>query len=51
MRKLKSKVEICKLPSTLWYFYRAIEKCASFPLVLVGAPHKEFLARAKLLVE
>ena len=24
----------------LWYFYRGIEKRASFPLVLVGAPRK-----------
>ena len=33
-----------------WYFYRGIEKHASFPLVLVGAPRKESLARAKLPV-
>ena len=31
-----------------WYFYRGIEKHASFPLVLVGAPRKESIARAKL---
>ena len=29
---------------------RDIEKHASFPLVLVGAPHQESLARAKLPV-
>ena len=50
MRKLKSKIEICKLPSTTLVFYRGIEKCATFPLVLVGAPHKESVARAKLPV-
>ena len=33
-----------------WYFYRGIQKRTSFPLVLVGAPHKESLARAKLPV-
>ena len=31
-------------------FCRGIEKRASFPLVLVGAPHKEYLTRAKLPV-
>ena len=31
-------------------FYRGIEKRASFPLVLVGAPRKESLTRAKLPV-
>ena len=40
MRKLKSKVEICKLPSMTLVFYRGIEKHSSFPLVLVGAPCK-----------
>ena len=50
MRKLKSKVEIWKLQSMIRYFYRGIEKRASFPLALVGAPHKESLARAKLAV-
>ena len=34
----------------LRYFCRGIEKRASFPLVLVGAPRKESLARAKLPV-
>ena len=34
----------------LRYFYRGIEKHATFPLVLVGAPRKESLARAKLSV-
>ena len=34
----------------LQYFYRGIKKRASFPLVLVGAPRKESLARAKLPV-
>ena len=34
----------------LRYFYQGIEKHASFPLVLVGAPHKESLAKAKLPV-
>ena len=34
----------------LRYFYRGIEKRASFLLVLVGAPRKESLARAKLPV-
>ena len=50
MRKLKSKVEICKLPSMTLVFYRGIEKHSSFPLVLVGAPRKESLARANLPV-
>ena len=50
MRKLKSKVEIYKLPLTTPVFYRGTKKRASFSLVLVGAPRKESLARAKLPV-
>jgi hypothetical protein len=32
-------------------FYQAIEKHVNFSLVLFGPPHKDALARAKLLVE
>ena len=40
MRKLKSKVEICKLPSMTLVFFIEVSRSASFPLVLVGAPRK-----------
>ena len=40
MRKLKSKVEICKLPSTTPVFLPRYKKRASFFLVPVGAPRK-----------
>ena len=50
MRKLKSKVEICKLPSTTLVFLPRYQEARTLPLVLFGAPRKESLARAKLLV-
>ena len=40
MRKLKNKVEICKLPSTTLVFLSRYREARSFPLVLIGAPRK-----------
>ena len=48
--EVKEQGRDMQTPIDDWYFYRGIEKRASFPLVLVGAPRKESLARAKLLV-
>ena len=48
MRKLKSKVEICKLPSTTPVFLPGYREARKLPLVLIGAPRKESLTRAKL---
>ena len=50
MRKLKSKVEICKLLSTTPVFLPRYREARNLPLVLVGAPRKESLAKAKLPV-
>ena len=50
MQKLKSKVEICKLPSMTLVFLLRYREARKLPLVLVGAPRKESLARAKLSV-
>ena len=46
----KSKVEICKLPLTTPVFLPRYREARKIPLVLVGAPRKESLARAKLSV-
>ena len=50
MRKLKSKVEICKLLSTTPVLLPRYREAHKHPLVLVGAPRKESLARVKLPV-
>jgi hypothetical protein len=50
MQKIKSKVEICKLPSMTPIFLPRYREALKLPLVLVGAPRKESLARAKLPV-
>ena len=50
MWKLKNKVEICKLQSTTLVFLPRYQEVRKLPLFLVGAPCKESLARAKLLV-
>ena len=50
LRKLKSKVEICKLPLMTLVFLPRYREARRLPLVLVGAPRKESLVRAKLLV-
>ena len=44
----KEKVEICKLPSMTLVFLPRYREVRKLPLVLVGAPRKESLARAKL---
>ena len=50
MQKLKSKVEICKLQSMTPVFLPRYREAHKLHLVLIGAPHKESLARAKLSV-
>ena len=40
MQKLKSKVEICKFPSTTLVFLPRYRQVRKLPLVLIGAPHK-----------
>ena len=40
MRKLNSKVEICKFPSTTLVFLPRYRETRKLPLVLVGAPRK-----------
>ena len=40
MRKLKSKVEICKVPSMTLVFLPRYREARKLPLVLVGAPRK-----------
>ena len=50
MQKLKSKIEICKVLSTTPVFLPRYREARKLLLVLVGAPHKESLTRAKLSV-
>ena len=50
MWKLKSKVEIYKLTSTTLVFLLRYREARKLPLVLVGAPRKKSLVRAKLPV-